>query len=307
MPLPYTLPFLLGDPEQPPTATITITGSTPTIVNSNSLVPSTVTITITGSTPALTDSWSSSPPTAVVTITPGVAQLASYESSPPTALLVIIGGAPQAPPVGGSATAGKASKVIAPSPRITGAVFYGRVGTPLPTSSYAALDPGFTDLGYVDESGLKQKEDRSNKDVFVWGGDDISTLQEKYSRTMQFKLYQFLDSNVLAAGYRNANTTVIPATGVEGNEVAVQMNSQALDVLSWVFDGYYFTSAGYEALVRIVIPIGRITQMGEVNLSSKELVSMDATLKAFPDLTGNHGYMYVNDGIYTGGAGVGGS
>jgi hypothetical protein len=206
-----------------------------------------------------------------------------------------------------TASADNVKQTIAPSPRITGSVLYAPVGTALPTSSYVALNSGFTDLGYVDENGLKQKEDRSNTDVFVWGGDLISTLQEKYSRTMSFKLYQFLDSNVLAAAYRNSNLTVTPATNVNGTEVAVQMNSQILDTLSWVFDGYYFTAAGFEALIRVVIPIGRITQLGDVDLTNKALTSVDATLKAFPDSSGNHGYLYVNDGVTTGGSGLGGS
>jgi hypothetical protein len=206
-----------------------------------------------------------------------------------------------------TASADNVKQTIAPSPRITGSVLYAPVGTALPSSSYVALNSGFTDLGYVDENGLKQKEDRSNTDVFVWGGDIISTLQEKYSRTMSFKLYQFLDSNVLAAAYRNSNLTVTPATNVNGTEVAVQMNSQILDTLSWVFDGYYFTAAGFEALIRVVIPIGRITQLGDVDLTNKALTSVDATLKAFPDSSGNHGYLYVNDGVTTGGSGLGGS
>lgn len=206
-----------------------------------------------------------------------------------------------------TATADNVKQVIAASPRITGSCLYAPVGTALPTSSFATLNTGFTDLGYVDENGLKQKEDRSNTDVFVWGGDLIATLQEKYSRTMSFKLFQFLDSNVLAAAYRNSNVNVTPATSMNGTEIAVKMNSQILDTLSWVFDGYYFTAAGYEALVRVVIPIGRITQIGDVDMTNKALTSIEATLKAFPDGDGNHGYLYVNDGVTTGGAGLGGS
>jgi hypothetical protein len=206
-----------------------------------------------------------------------------------------------------TATADNVKQTIAPSPRVTGSCLYAPIGTALPTSSYATVNSGFTDLGFVDENGLKQKEDRSNTDVFVWGGDIIATLQEKYSRTMSFKLYQFLDSNVLAAAYRNSNVTVSAPTAQNGTEIAVAMNSQILDTLSWVFDGYYFTAAGYEALVRVVIPIGRITQIGDVDMTNKALTSIEATLKAFPDANGNHGYLYVNDGVTTGGSGVGGS
>jgi len=204
------------------------------------------------------------------------------------------------------ATADNVGQVIAPSPRITGSVLYAGVGTPLPTSSYATVNSTFEDLGYIDENGLKQKEDRSQTDVFVWGGDLVASLQQKYSRTMTFKALQFLNENVLAAGFGNSNVSVTPATGSNGKEIAVAMNSKRLDVLSWVFDGYYLTAAGFNSLIRVVIPIGQIVQNPEFDLTNKALTSVDLTIKALPDSAGNHGYLYVNDGITTG-AHTGGS
>ena len=148
---------------------------------------------------------------------------------------------------------------------------------------------------------MKQKETRSNKDVFVWGGGLLGNVQENYSRTMSFKLYQILDPNVLAAGFGNANITVTAATSQQGNEIAVQMNSNLRDTLSWVFDGYYFTAAGYEALVRVVIPTARIIEIGDVDFTNKDFTTIDVTkMQAFPDSNNNHGYMYVNDGATTG-------
>jgi hypothetical protein len=204
------------------------------------------------------------------------------------------------------ATADSVAQVIAPSPRVTGSVLYAAVGTPLPLSSYATVNSTFEDLGYVNEAGLKNKEDRPQTDIFVWGGDLIASLQGHYMQTMQFTVVQFLDENVLAAGYGNSNITVTPKTSQQGKEIAVLMNSKRLDTLSWVFDGYYLTSAGSNALVRIVIPIGHVVQRGELNLTDKALASLDLTIKAFPDANGNHGYLYVNDGITTG-ATTGGS
>jgi len=208
--------------------------------------------------------------------------------------------------MGGNADSAK--QVIAPSPRVTGSVWYAPVGTALPTSSYATLAPGFTDLGYTAESGIKQKEARSNEDVFVWGGGLLTNLQKNYSRTLSFKLLQFVNSNVLAAAYGNANITVTPATSQQGNEIGVQMNALQRDTLSWVFDGYYFTPAGYQALVRLVYPLARIIEIGDVDATNTALMTADITkMLAFPDAANNHGYMYINDGVVTGGGGLGGS
>ena len=75
-------------------------------------------------------------------------------------------------------------QLIAPSPRVTGSVMKSgntiATAGQLPTNSYGTVNSAFTDLGYTDESGLKQKEERSNTDVFSWGGALVGTLQEKY-------------------------------------------------------------------------------------------------------------------------------
>lgn len=203
-------------------------------------------------------------------------------------------------------TAQNSAQTIAASPRITGSVMYAPVGTALPTSSYATVNSGFTDLGWLDDSGLKQKEDRTNTDVFGWGGGLIGTVQEKYSRTMSFKLYQMLNPNVLATAFGHNNVTVTAPTNLNGTEMAVAMNPQLLDTLSWVFDGYYYTAAGYEALIRVVLPTARVTQIGDVDVTSKTFTSIDCTMKSFADGAGNYAYLYVNDGV-TSGAHVGGS
>lgn len=194
-------------------------------------------------------------------------------------------------------TADNVLQLIAPSPRVTGSILRGKLGTVLPTTSSDDLTGGangFTDLGFANENGLKQKEDRTGTDVFVWGGDLVGTLQEKYSRTMTFTLMQFLNADVLGTAYGINNVSIIPATSTEGKEIAVKLNPTLLDTVSWIFDGFY-----QETLARIVIPIGRVTAIGDVDLTHKAYTTIECTLKAYPDTFKNHGYLYLNDGITT--------
>ena len=187
------------------------------------------------------------------------------------------------------------AQLIAPSPRSSGSVMWAPTTVTLPTTSYVVLvggASGFNDLGYVDENGLKQKEDRVNTDVFVWGGDLVGTLQDKYSRTMTFRLMQFNNQNTQAVSHGIANVTFTAATTTNGNEIAVQLNAKLLDTRSWVFDGLYQLQ-----LARVVIPIGRVVQLGEIDMTHKAYSTLECTLKAYPDATKNHGYMYVNDGV----------
>jgi len=182
---------------------------------------------------------------------------------------------------------------VAVSPRATGSIMRAPLNTTLPTTSYATLTNAFLDLGYADENGLKQKENRSNTDVFVWGGSLGGTIQDKYDRTMDFKLMQLMNSQVIATAYGIGNTSVIPATSQFGNEIAVKMNPNLLDAQSWIFDGFFNLQ-----LVRIVIPIGRVISIGDVDLTHKMFTTIACTMKAYPDASRNHGYMYLNDGAH---------
>lgn len=189
------------------------------------------------------------------------------------------------------------AQLIAPSPRTTGSVLWGPTSATLPTTSYTALvggTGGLADLGYIDENGLKQKEDRTNTDVFAWGGDLIGTLQDKYSRTMTFKLMQFNNAAVQSASHGIGNVSVTAATTTNGNEIAVKLNATLLDTRAWVFDGIYGVQ-----LCRIVIPIGRVVSVGDVDMTHKAFSTVECTLKAYPDANKNHGYMYLNDGQIT--------
>jgi hypothetical protein len=191
------------------------------------------------------------------------------------------------------------NQLIAPSPRTTGSVLWAPQGTTLPTTSFATLmggtiSTGFSDLGFLDENGIKQKENRATTDVFAWGGDLVGTLQDKYDRTLTFKLMQFDNAEVLAVGYGIDNVTMTAASTSEGVEIAVAMNANLLDTRSWVFDGIY-----NQQLARIVIPIGRVITLGELDTTQKAFMTLECNLKAYPDSLNNHGYMYFNNGMTT--------
>lgn len=185
-------------------------------------------------------------------------------------------------------------EMIAASPRVAGSILHAPVGTAAPTDATSALDAAFVDLGYANEDGVDFGEDRTVTDVYAWGGDEVANLQEKYGRTVKFKLLQFLNSDVLEAVYKAANVTTTPADADNGTRQAVLLNSKILDTWAWVIDGYYNT-----ADVRWYFPIGRVTNIGDLKMSNKALSMFDVTLKVFPDSVKNHGYLYTDDGVTT--------
>jgi hypothetical protein len=202
----------------------------------------------------------------------------------------------------GLATVGfNANQLIAPSPGlglgVGGSVMHGPIGTPLPNGTDQVLSTSLTDLGYVDENGIKDKEERRNTDTFAWGGGLVGNIQQSYARTMTIRFLQFLNGAVLATAYGAANTTLIPATSFHGNQVQAQLNALLLDTLSWVFQGFY-----KGALVLKVVPSARVVSVGDVDFTHRAFTTVECTLKAFPDALNNHAYLYTDDGqLSTGG------
>lgn len=189
-------------------------------------------------------------------------------------------------------------QLIAPSPGVGpgvgGSVLHAPLGTTLPTAAGGALNSAFVDLGYCDENGIRDREDRRNTDVFAWGGGLVGNIQQSYARTMTVRFLQFLDPNVLQTAYGLNNTTITPATSLTGTQVAVKLNSILLDTLSWVFQGFY-----QSALVMKVIPIARVVNIGDVDMTHRAFTYVECTIKAFPDSNNNHAYLYTNDGLNT--------
>jgi hypothetical protein len=187
------------------------------------------------------------------------------------------------------------AELAAPSPRVTGGVMFNlNTGVTLPVSANSPLDPTFVNLGRVSSDGIDRTEERGNIEVQDWGGNLVAVLQDKFGLTIKFKLLQAMNADVQKAAHGQHNVTVTPPTSSTGTEIAAKLNQQLLDYGVWVFDGFY-----YKINMRLVIPYGRVTLVGPMKWTHKELVMYDMTLKPLPDNNNNHGYQYWNDGITT--------
>lgn len=185
------------------------------------------------------------------------------------------------------------TQLAAPSPRTAGGVMRGALGAILPTTALGPItDASVVDLGIIGDTGLVRHEDRQNTDVYDWGGNLVATLQDRYGLTLTFKFLQVMNADVNKAVFGDSNVQVTPATTSQGTEIRVLMNSKLLTTGCWVFDGVY-----QNINMRLVVPIARITQVGDVNWVHNRLCEYDVTLKPFPDSAGNHAYQYWNDGV----------
>lgn len=184
------------------------------------------------------------------------------------------------------------ANVVAGKPLATGGVHIGDVGATAPTDAETALDAAFKGAGYIGEDGLTETTDRSTEKVKAWGGDTVKVLQTDFSVTYTFTFLESVNGDVLKTVYGADNVTTTAATSNKGTLHAVKVNSDTLPRKSFVFE----VKDG-DARIRIHVPQGQITEVGEVTYNDSEVIGYTVTVEAFRDEDlGANAIKYIDDG-----------
>jgi hypothetical protein len=182
-------------------------------------------------------------------------------------------------------------------PLATGGVLIGDLGAEAPEDARTALDSAFVAAGYVGEDGLTETTDRSTEKVKAWGGDIVRVLQTDFSVTYSFTFIETHNSTVLETVYGDANVTTAPATGSAGTLRTVKINADTLPHKSFVFD-----MRDGDSRIRIYVPDGQVTEVGEVTYSDGELIGYQVTVEAFRDSELNaNALKFLDDGVTSSG------
>ena len=167
--------------------------------------------------------------------------------------------------------ANNTANITSTNPADGGELHRAPLGSTLPTDAVADLDVAFKGLGFTGEDGFVITQNRSTEDKRAYGGDVVYSLQTEYGVSVQVTVYESQNDNVTVAG---GNTTV-------------KYNKKRLPRSVFVSD--HITDQG---LLRQVMPVGQVTEVGDITLVHTDILMYQLTITAYPDENGNYMYEY---------------
>lgn len=182
------------------------------------------------------------------------------------------------------------ANVTAGKPKVGGAIFRAPVDTTLPTAADTALGNAFVCLGYISEDGLTNSNSPESDSVKAWGGDTVLNLITAKEDTFGMTFIEAMNTDVLSTIYGEDNVSGTLDAGIE-----IKANSKDLSEYVFVID---MILKG-DVLKRIVVPKGKVTEIGEISYADGDAVGYETTISATPDEEGNTHYEYIKKAATT--------
>ena len=176
--------------------------------------------------------------------------------------------------------------VSAAKPAYGGAVSMAPAGTTLPSDATTSLGAAFTKLGYISDSGMTNSNTINTDTVKAWGGDEVLVTYNGRNVNFKFAFLESMNANVLKLIYGAENVTGSLSTGIAINAKSnIELPEQVFVIDMIMKDN---------TKKRIVIPAGRISNVGDITYVDNNAIMYEVTIIAIPDASGNTHYEYIH-------------
>lgn len=180
-----------------------------------------------------------------------------------------------------------------PDQLTTGAILRAPIGTALPTSLATALNAAFKDSGYIGTDGLKLTPSTSTETIKDWSGATIREVMTEFSAKMSWTHLE-LSEEAMKVYFGDGNVTTTAATASTGTLMTAKLNAVDLPICAWAFK----IKDGVRKIL-ITVPLGQVTERGEITFTKTAAVQLPVTLSTYPDASGNNVYIYTDDGVFS--------
>ncbi len=153
----------------------------------------------------------------------------------------------------------------------------------LPTDPTTALSGSFSDVGTITSDGITEATSQDTNDIFAWQGNAlIASLPGEFTKTFTLAAAEV---NLINLNIQYSSSSTITQTSYG---VSIVERPPARDLRAWVFHGISGTN-----IQRVVVPLGQVSERGDVVWSSEDITVYSWTVKCFTDSNGAVAYRYL--------------
>lgn len=158
----------------------------------------------------------------------------------------------------------------------TGRVCHAPTTTALPTDAVAALNVAFKELGYISEDGVTEAEGTSENKIKAWqAAAVVRKVRTEHDLTYKFDCIEGSNDEVISVAYQNGTAAAYEITGTMPG-----------------YEAFVIEAVDDNKVIRIVVPNGQVTEIGERKYAGTEASSLPLTVTAYPDASGVKAYHY---------------
>ena len=169
-------------------------------------------------------------------------------------------------------------------PAVAGAIYNAPIGTVIPKDAKTPLKEEFKELGFISEDGVTNLRSTDGDIIKAWGGAVVLQTQTSTEDSFSFTLIEATNIETLKTVYGGKNVTGTLETGV-----TIKVNSDEPEEFIWIIDMIFKGGV----LKRIVIPKGKVSEVGDIVYNGSDPVGYETTLKCSADATGVTHYEYI--------------